>query len=122
MVALCSTLILNKGVPPETTLGESIDIALTLSIANLKGQFIDAERGQVQYHAIRNSEEFQKYKDLTKRLQSFDVQSLKDRKQKLAFWINIYNAAVIHGIIELGLKKSVKEVPFFFDRIIYGIG
>jgi len=122
MLALLSPIILNKGAPPETTSGESIDIALTLSMADLKALFIDPEKGVVQYHAIRNSEQFQKYKDLTKRLQSFDPQSLKDRKQKLAFWINIYNAAVIHGVIELGLNKSVKEVPFFFDRMIYKIG
>jgi hypothetical protein len=122
MLALLSPVILNKGVPPETTSGESIDIALTLSMADLKARFIDPPKGVVQYHAIRNSEEFQTYKDLTKKLQSFDLQSLKDRKQRLAFWINIYNAAVIHGIIELGLKKSVKEVPLFFDRMIYGMG
>jgi hypothetical protein len=122
MLAFLSPVILNKGVPHETASGESIDIALTLSMADLKAQFIDSEKGQVQYHAMRNSEQFQKYKDLTKRLHAFDLQSLKDRKQKLAFWINIYNAAVIHGVIELGLKKSVKEILLFFDRIAYEIG
>jgi hypothetical protein len=117
-----SPIILNAGSLSEVQLDQPIDIALTLSMADLKAQFIDSERGQVQYHAIHNSEEFQKYKGLTSRLQSFDLQSLKDRKQKLAFWINIYNAAVIHGVIELGLKKSVKEVSLFFDRIMYKIG
>jgi len=29
---------------------------------------------------------------------------------------------VIHGVIELGLQKSVKEVNWFFDRITYEIG
>lgn len=91
-------------------------------MADLKAQFIDPERGIVQYHAIRNSEQFGKYKDLTRRLRSFDLQSLKDRGQRLAFWINIYNTAVIHGVIELGLRRSVKEVYHFFDRIVYEIG
>jgi hypothetical protein len=91
-------------------------------MADLKAQFVDPERGQVRYHAIRNSEQFEKHKDLTRRLRSFDLQSLKDRGQKLAFWINIYNAAVIHGVIELGLKHSVKEVSKFFDRVVYEIG
>ena len=117
-----SPIILNAGSSLKVPLGQPIDIALTLSMADLEVLFVDSERGQVQYHAIRNSEEFGKYKDLTKGLQSFNLQSLKDRGQKLAFWINIYNAAVIHGVIELGLKHSVKEVYNFFDRIVYEIG
>jgi len=35
---------------------------------------------------------------------------------------NIYNTAVIHGVIELGLEKSVKELPGFFNRVTYEIG
>ncbi|MDI6761680.1 MAG: DUF547 domain-containing protein [Thermodesulfobacteriota bacterium] len=117
-----SPIILNAGSSLKVSLDQPIDVALTLSMADLKALFIDPERGQVQYHAIRNSEKFEKYKDLTKGLQSFDLQSLKDRGQRLAFWVNIYNAAVIHGVIELGLKHSVKEVYNFFDRIVYEIG
>ena len=29
---------------------------------------------------------------------------------------------MIHGVIELGLKQSVKEFPGFFDRMVYEIG
>jgi hypothetical protein len=29
---------------------------------------------------------------------------------------------VIHGVIELGITDSVKEVPFFFERMTYVIG
>jgi len=91
-------------------------------MADLKARFIDPEKSIVRYHAIHSSEPFEKHKDLTKELRSFDLQSLKGRGQKLAFWINIYNAAVIHGVIDLGLKHSVKEVYHFFDRIAYEIG
>jgi hypothetical protein len=101
---------------------QSIDIALTLAMADLKAKFIDAERGAVRYNSIRGSEEFERYKDLTRGLRSFDLRSLKDRGARLAFWINIYNTAVIHGVIELGLVRSVKEYPGFFDRITYEIG
>jgi len=117
-----SPIILNSGSSPKVPLGQPIDIALTLSMADLKALFIDPERSIVRYHAIRNSEKFEKYKDLTKGLQSFDLRSLKERAQRLAFWVNIYNTAVIHGVIELGLKHSVKEVSKFFDRIVYEIG
>jgi len=122
MVTLFSPVLLNEGDAPETPSDQPIDIALTLSMADLKALFIDPERSIVRYHAIHNSEQFEKHKDLTRRLRTFDLQSLKDRGQRHAFWINIYNAAVIHGVIELGLKHSVKEVYNFFDRIVYEIG
>ena len=117
-----SPVVLNAGTPSQTPAEQSIDIALTLAMADLKAKFIDAEKGAVRYQSIRGSAEFDRYRDLTKGLRTFDLRSLKDRGQRLAFWINIYNTAVIHGVIELGLERSVKECPGFFDRITYEIG
>ncbi len=117
-----SPVILNAGDPTTIQLEQPIDIALTLSMADLKGRFIDGESSSVHYRAIRGSEEFERYKELTKGLQSFDLRDLKTREQRLAFWVNIYNTAVIHGVIELKLGQSVKEFPRFFDRITYEIG
>ncbi|HJX59834.1 MAG TPA: DUF547 domain-containing protein [Thermodesulfobacteriota bacterium] len=117
-----SPIVLNAGTPSQIPTEQSIDIALTLAMADLKGKFIDAERGAVRYKSIRGSEEFERYKDLTRGLRSFDLRSLKERGPRLAFWTNIYNTAVIHGVIELELERSVKEYPGFFDRITYEIG
>jgi len=117
-----SPVLLNTGDPSNISLDQPIDIALTLAMADLKAHFIDVEKGVVHYRRIRGSEEFERYKALTKRLQSFDLHSLRERGQKIAFWINIYNTAVIHGVIELGLEKSVKELPGFFNRVTYEIG
>jgi len=117
-----SAVILNAGERSTLNLEQPIDIALTLAMSDLKARFIDVENGVIHYRAIRGSEEFERYRDLTKGLKSFDLRSLKDRGQRLAFWINIYNTAVIHGIIEMDLERSVKEFPRFFDRVIYEIG
>jgi hypothetical protein len=117
-----SPILLNLGNPSKLSLDQPIDIALTLAMADLKARFIDTEKAAVHYRAIRSSEEFEKYKDLARGLRSFDLRTLQERKQKLAFWINIYNTAVIHGVIELGLEKSVREVSGFFDRVMYEIG
>jgi hypothetical protein len=115
-------IILNpKGNRPAVT-EQPIDIALTLAMADLKAQFIDIDRGIVRYKDIRGSEAFERYKALANGLQPFDLKRLETREQRLSFWINIYNAAVIHGVIELGLQKSVKEFPGFFDRVTYEIG
>jgi hypothetical protein len=115
-------MVLNAGTPSQIPTEQSIDIALTLAMADLKAKFIDAERGTVRYKSICGSEEFERYKDLTRGLRSFDLRSLRDRGPRLAFWTNIYNTAVIHGVIELGLERSVTEYPAFFDRITYEIG
>ena len=117
-----SPIVLNTGTPSRPPTDQPIDIALTLAMADLKAKFIDTERGSVRYQAIRGSQEFERYQDLTRALRSFDPRSLKDRGHQLAFWINIYNTGVIHGVIELGFKQSVKESPGFFDRIRYDVG
>jgi len=117
-----SPIVLNAGTSSQTPVEQPIDVALTLAVADLKAKFIDAERGVVRYRSIRGSEAFERYEDLTRGLRFFDLRSLKDRGQRLAFWINIYNTAVIHGVIELGLERSVKQCPGFFDRVTYEIG
>jgi len=115
-------IILNKKEQTDTPLDQPIDIAMALAMADLKAQFIDVESGRVRYRDIRDSEAFERYKHLTSHLRSFPLRSLQGRHERLAFWINLYNTTVIHGVIELGLERSVKEFPGFFDRITYEIG
>jgi hypothetical protein len=115
-------IILNKKELTDTPLDQPIDIAMVLAMANLKSQFIDVESGRVRYRDIRGSEAFERYKAFTGHLRFFRLQSLQGRNERLAFWINLYNTTVIHGVIELGLERSVKEFPGFFDRITYEIG
>jgi hypothetical protein len=115
-------MILNDRVSSGITLEQPIDVALTLAMADLKGPFIDVDGGGVRYQAIRGSDVFERYKDLAGELKRFSLASLRSREQRLAFWINIYNTMVIHGVIELGLQRSVKEFSRFFDRLTYEIG
>jgi len=48
-----SPVILNAGDPSNISSERSIDIALTLAMADLKAQFIEAEKGIVHYRSIR---------------------------------------------------------------------
>jgi hypothetical protein len=115
-------IILNKRERIDMPLDQPIDVAMVLAMADLKAQYIDVESGRVRYRDIRGSEAFERYKALTGYLKSFPLQSLQGRDERLAFWINLYNTTVIHGVIELGLEQSVKEFPGFFDRVMYEIG
>jgi hypothetical protein len=117
-----SPVILNAGKSSGATLDQPLDVALTVAMAELKAQFMDIDKGIVHYRAVRGSGAFENYKNLAAGLKSFDLRPLKNREQRLAFWINIYNTTVIHGVIELGLGQSVREFPRFFDRVTYEIG
>lgn len=117
-----SPIVLNKKESPGIVLEQPLDVALTLAMADLKAGFIDLDSGGVRYGNIRGSDVFERYKNLAGQLKKFDLASLKSREQRLAFWINIYNTMVIHGVIELDLQRSVKEFPRFFDRLLYEIG
>lgn len=48
--------------------------------------------------------------------------SFATRGERLAFWINTYNASVADGITALGLRHSVWELPDFFQRIGCRVG
>jgi hypothetical protein len=114
--------LLNPQERDDIKLERPMDVVLVLALADLKSKFFDMERGSISYQKIRGSEEFERYKGLTGKLRSFDLPALKSREQRLAFWINLYNTGVIHGVIELSLQRTVKEFSRFFDRITYKIG
>lgn len=51
-----------------------------------------------------------------------DAAGLEGRDERLAFWINAYNAVVEAGIVRLRLRRSVWEVPNFFARVSCRLG
>ena len=71
--------------------------SLILSIYN---DFLSADGRAVDYDGISRSEKFTKYVIATSELQGVDV-SVMNRNEKLAFFINIYNALVIHSTVGL---------------------
>jgi hypothetical protein len=95
---------------------------LMRGIRALRDGFYDTDRGQVDYERMKNSPEFTHYRTLTNGLRAFDPSSLMGRKEKLAFWVNLYNTIVVDGIVTLGIKESVQEMPGFFRKVKYVIG
>lgn len=115
-------LILNAGEVP--LLRPRIDVAaeLQVRIGQLRRDFYNCETGRVDYPALRSSDGFAAYCECCRLLQEYDLLHLGSREEKTAFWINLYNSLIIHGIIALDVKKTVKEVYDFFGRIQYRIG
>lgn len=95
---------------------------LKTSLLALKGKYFDVSAGRVNYGMLKKSEEYKIYINNLSDLKYFDPFTLSTDEKKKAFWINIYNILVIHGVIELDVKHSVKEVFQFFRKVKYNIG
>jgi hypothetical protein len=65
---------------------------------------------------------YQDYRRLTVELRDFELPSLETEEEQRAFWINLYNALVIHAVVELDIRSSVKEIPDLFRRAAYRVG
>ena len=63
------------------------------------------DKGLVDYNGIAGDPAFKAY---VKSLQSADLDSMS-RDERLAFWINAYNAVTIDKVIQFKPKKSVRE-------------
>lgn len=92
------------------------------AVRRLKEEFFDTSRGIVNYQAMKDSESYRHYLDKAAYLTAFDLSELASQEERLAFWVNLYNIIVVHGIIELEIQESVREVSNFFTHIMYRIG
>lgn len=88
----------------------------------LMGQFYDGHRQRINYELVHDSAYYRNFLQAVHTLRHFNPATLQNDRQRIAFWVNVFNALVIHGVIELGIKESVKELPFFFERAQYQIG
>ena len=98
------------------------DVAATL-VASMLAAFGPAtdENGRVDYVRLSGSDEFTRAVEAACRLAYVRLDTLPDRSARLAFWINVYNALVLHGIVGLGVRRSVARVWNFFGRTAYRI-
>jgi hypothetical protein len=78
--------------------------------------------GKVDYVWLAASPEWTRAAGAARDLRHATLADLTGRSARLAFWINVYNALVLHAIVALRIRRSVHEVPLFFTRVSYLIG
>lgn len=105
-------------IQPDT----SVAVQLKKQTHQLKAEAIDPIMGQVDYARLRVSTAYREYRSLTAQLPTFALDRLTTREEKLAFWLNLYNALIIDGIIRFGIRKTVREDAGFFRRVAYNVG
>lgn len=113
--------VLNEFGKSTDITGIKISQEMLNAIKQIKANYYTPQ-GTVDYESIKTSYEYSEYKKITANLREFDLSLLKEEKQKLAFWINLYNTIVVDGIIEGGIKESVREAVGFFKKMKYLIG
>ncbi|KAL7118860.1 hypothetical protein ACP275_02G027200 [Erythranthe tilingii] len=85
------------------------------AMVEIQGIFRDSER----LNAVQ--EPLQNYRSLISRLGKIDPGKLKN-EEKLAFWINVHNALVMHAFIVYGIPRgSVKRISLVL-KAAYNIG
>jgi hypothetical protein len=116
------TVLLNDGKPSDAVCATDVGSRLKESMNIMRGAFFDTEKGRIAYERIKDSNVYKQHEVLSYGLKQADLLCLRTREEAIAFWVNLYNVIVIHGVVELGIRDSVKEVRNFFRRVQYQIG
>ncbi|KAJ1413697.1 Winged helix-like DNA-binding domain superfamily [Sesbania bispinosa] len=87
---------------PKTT--ATICERLTKIMSAILESYASDDRQHVDYEAISKSEEFRRYVNMTLDLQRLNLLELSEN-EKLAFFLNLYNAMVIHAVISVGCNR-----------------
>ncbi len=115
-------------LPPKTSRGDrsieggGVDLSgRLLSLARVaKGAAMTAS-GMVYGPDVDKA--LDELRDEASALVGFDPRTgLESREEALAFWINLYNALVMHGALAMRVQRSMQELPGFFGRAVYDVG
>ncbi|KAK8488917.1 hypothetical protein V6N12_055653 [Hibiscus sabdariffa] len=85
---------------------------LMFAILEMDG-YVSDNRLHVDYLAISKSQEFRRYNKLTRDLQGLILKTLTPN-ESLSFFLNLYNAMVIHAVISIGHPEGVVDNKAFF--------
>lgn len=84
------------------------------------GRFVD-------YHTLKTSRLYLEYRQYcSPRLIQFDPGNLTSYEKKMSFWINLYNALILDGVIASKITQGIGPNPLkllaFFRRTAYNVG
>jgi hypothetical protein len=95
---------------------------LRAAINQLVADGIDLERGTVDYPRLADAAGYALYVEAAHGLAAFDPAGLTTEAERIAFWVNVYNALIVHAVIAFGAQRTITEIPRVFDRAAYVIG
>src|SRR5262245_57445413 len=96
-------VVLNEPPVPAAASAGALAETLASRMLGAFGRATDAA-GRVDYRILGASAEFGSAVDAARGLGSVRPDALATREERLAFWINVYNALVLHAIVGLGVR------------------
>lgn len=93
------------------------DLAHELRIEAIRGEGLE-----VDYGSLAESETYARFRHFTRALPHCTLDDLGDLAQQTAFWINLYNALILHGVIHYDIRGSMLTDLGFFRRVAYNVG
>lgn len=100
----------------------TISLRLTKIMSAILESYASEDGCHLDYLGISNSEEFRRYVNLMQELQRVDISTLSV-SERLAFFLNLHNAMVIHAVISIGHPgDSLIERRAFNTDFVYVIG
>lgn len=77
-------------------------------ILRLYDKHLTADGKALNYEALRKDPVFSTYANATAELQKVDIASL-DQPERMAFFINVYNAVVVHALAVFGPASNLQQ-------------
>lgn len=117
-------VVLNPDAPAAGSQGDNISVVLRKSMLILKGTFMAPDGSGVDYDKLEASSEWKDFVVALSALHFIKPTDFTNDKEKIAFFINMYNVLMIHGL----LYKKYRTHPVidgdktFFDDVAYRIG
>ena len=81
--------------------------------------FYQSETSCFNYQGCKQSKAYNQLQVMARTLSDFDPTLLNTAEEKKAFWINLYNALIMHLVIVENVGKSIMEVKEFFTSYEY---
>eukprot|EP00397_Hematodinium_sp_SG-2012_P046453 GEMP01052485.1.p1 GENE.GEMP01052485.1~~GEMP01052485.1.p1 ORF type:complete len:279 (+),score=53.66 GEMP01052485.1:49-837(+) len=117
-------VVLNPNAALDAVKPENISEVLRKSLIILKGKYMAEDGSGVNYAALEASSEWTDFMTTLSLLHHVKSTDLPDDASKIAFFVNVYNVLMIHGL----LHKKHKNHPIqekdsgFFDEVAYNVG
>lgn len=120
---LRSRRVLNRDAHPSGGGRSAGEIAVELRrlTRRLESEVLQEDGRGVGYARLRASPLFGELEVASRALAGLSRNAIPRATDAPAFWINLYNVLVIHGVASLGIERSVMEVPSFFGTVAYAI-
>ncbi len=99
--------------------GLPLNEELSAMMAEIISEFYDSQCRQFNYSACKNSKAYNQLQLLAQSLNTFDPMTMQTEQERKAFWLNLYNALIIHLVIIEKVDKSILQVKEFFTSFRY---